>query len=321
MGELAAPHRVLVVGDINPDLILRGDVVPRFGQAEQLLDAADLLLGGSAGIAAAGLARLGVPTSIVAAVGDDPFGRQALAWLRDVGVDTSHVAVLGGVATGLSVHLSTPGDRAILTLPGAIPRLRAGEVRQAVAALAPAWVHIASPFLTPAATAGLPELLAALRREAIGSSLDTNWDPADSWQGIGAALADLAVLMPNRAELRALADAVAPSASAPRYPRDEAAALAATGPRVVVKDGAEGGWSLDATGAAARAPGIPIEVVDTTGAGDSFDAGYLAAIAHGVAEETQRLRWATAAGSLSTRAAGGVGGQATLPELVATLAA
>jgi ribokinase len=62
-------------------------------------------------------------------------------------------------------------------------------------------------------------------------------------------------------------------------------------------------------------PRLTVDVVDTTGAGDSFDAGYLAAVAHGVTGEETRLRWATAAGSLSTRAAGGTGAQATLDEL------
>ena len=68
--------RVLVAGDANLDLVLRGDVVPRFGQAEQLLDGADLVLGSSAGICAAGLARLGVDTALVAR------GPDADAWLN-----------------------------------------------------------------------------------------------------------------------------------------------------------------------------------------------------------------------------------------------
>ncbi len=66
--------RVLVAGDANLDLVLRGDVVPRFGQAEQLLDSADLVLGSSAGICASGLARLGADVALVARVGADVFG-------------------------------------------------------------------------------------------------------------------------------------------------------------------------------------------------------------------------------------------------------
>ena len=84
---------------------------------------------------------------------------------------------------------------------------------------------------------------------------------------------------------------------------------------MVVKDGAEGGWSVGASGPVVRAGGLEVDVVDTTGAGDSFDAGYLAALAHGVREETVRLRWATIAGSLSTRGAGGTDRQATPADL------
>ncbi|MEO8262208.1 MAG: carbohydrate kinase family protein [Pseudolysinimonas sp.] len=296
--------RVLVVGDANPDLVLRGDVVPRFGQVEQLLDGAHLVLGGSAGIAASGLARLGVPTWLVAVVGDDLFGREVLAALAAAGVSTEQVIVRAGEATGLSVHLSAPGDRAILTLPGTIPLLSADMVRAAIAEVAPSWVHVASPFLTPALTADLPALLAECRAAGIGTSLDTNWDPSGQWRGIAEALPYVDVLLPNRAEVDALGGEQA---------------IVALGPRAVVKDGAEGGWSLDASGARVSAPGIPSEVVDTTGAGDSFDAGYLAAIASGITDEAVRLRWATVAGSLSTRAAGGTAGQATLDELRAAL--
>ena len=70
--------RVLVVGDANPDLVLTGDVVPRFGQVEQLLDSATLTIGGSAGITAHALARLGRPVSLVAAVGTDLLRRPDL---------------------------------------------------------------------------------------------------------------------------------------------------------------------------------------------------------------------------------------------------
>lgn len=79
---------LLVVGDANPDLVLLGDVHPRFGQAEQWLDSADLVLAGSGGIVAAGAARLALRTAIAAHVGTDAFGVMVEAWLRDRGVST-----------------------------------------------------------------------------------------------------------------------------------------------------------------------------------------------------------------------------------------
>lgn len=298
----APVDRVLVVGDANPDLVLRGDVVPRFGQEEQLLDAADLVLGGSAGIMACGLARLGVPTALAAVVGDDMFGRAVLDWLDAAGVSTAAIRVVEGAATGLSVHLAVPGDRAILTLPGTIPAIDPEAVRAAVATTAPARVHVASPYLTPRLTAGLPELLAEWREAGIVSSLDPNWDPSGRWDALSPALPLLDVLLPNQAEWAALE------------------AFGAFRGHLVVKAGADGGWSLGPDGVRSSAPGLTVDVVDATGAGDSFDAGYLAALAHGVADEVARLRWATCAGSLSTRAAGGTAGQPTLAELTAALA-
>ena len=79
---------VLVIGDANPDLLLTGDVVPQFGQAEKLVDSADLVLGGSAAIVACGLARLGVATALAAVVGDDLFGGFVRDALTAAGVDT-----------------------------------------------------------------------------------------------------------------------------------------------------------------------------------------------------------------------------------------
>ncbi|WP_019137200.1 carbohydrate kinase family protein [Cellulomonas massiliensis] len=305
---------VLVVGDANVDLVLRGDVAPRFGQAEQLLDSGDLVLGGSASIVACGLARLGVPTTLVARVGDDVLGRFTLDVLRGCGVRTELVEVDPVLPTGLSVILSAPDDRAILTVPGTIPTLTPARVAQVLAASDARHVHVASYFLQPALAAGLPGVLAAARARGMTTSLDTNWDPAERWSGVADLLDALDVLLPNVAELRALAGAVGESAA---DDRGLGRRLAARGPRVVVKAGADGGWSVAPDGSEHRADGLPVDVVDTTGAGDSFDAGYLAALAHGVQDEDERLRWAATAGSLSTLGAGGTGRQATLADLAA----
>ena len=310
-GAVQMPVDVLVVGDANPDLILRGDVVPRFGQVEQLLDGAELVLGGSASITAAGLARLGVRVALVSAVGDDVFGVETRRRLNEAGIDTSAVRRDPRIPTGLSVILSTAGDRAILTLPGAIPTVAADEVRSAVLRLKPRHVHVASYYLQPGLAAELPDLLGWLREQKVTTSLDTNWDPAELWTGMDAVLPTLDVLLPNREELRALAAALGHADGT-----DESLAqrIAVRGPRVVVKAGRDGGFSAG-DGDVARAAGLELDVVDTTGAGDSFNAGYLAAFIGGVESETQRVRWAAVAGSLSTRAAGGTAAQATRADL------
>ncbi len=309
---------VAVIGDVNVDLVLRGDVVPRFGQAEQLADEADLVLGGAAGIVAAGVARLGASPWMCSRVGDDAFGRSALAALGERGVDVTGVEVVSGETTGVSVILSTPGDRAILTAPGVIPTLTAERAADWLDAWEgePGVLHMASYFLQPSLAAGLGAVLAAARARGWVTSLDTNWDPREEWRGVGDLLEHLDVLLPNASELRALAAAIGVTGDDEQLAR----AIARGGPRVVVKDGARGGWSVTADGERASAPGLVLDVVDTTGAGDSFDAGYLSALAAGVTDEAERVRWAAVAGSLSTRGAGGTASQATRAELDAAMA-
>jgi len=313
-GQLSTVLPVLVVGDANVDLVLGGDVVPRFGQAEQLLDRADLVLGGSASIVACGAAKLGVPTALLARVGADAFGSVVLDALRGSGVDASGVGVDRATATGVSVILSAPDDRAILTSLGTIPTLPADDVVSRIDAHSgrPGIMHVASFFLQPDLAEELPRVLAHARQLGWATSLDTNWDPAETWNGLAELLEHLDVLMPNRSELRAIAGALGIEGT---DDEQRARAISARGPRVVVKDGARGGWSVLGGERVRRAPGLEIDVVDTTGAGDSFDAGYLGALAHGVDDEATRLRWAATCGSLSTARAGGTAAQASLDEL------
>lgn len=299
---------MLVVGDANPDLVLRGDVVPRFGQAEQWLEAADLVLAGSAGIVAAGTARLGLRTGIAAHVGSDYFGEFVLAELARRGVDTALVTREASVPTGLSVVLSTPGDRAILTLPGTIPLQRAAALDDATLART-RHVHLAGLFLNP----GLAEQARSLflRAHAVGAttSLDTNWDPSERWEGVTDVLGATDVFLPNAAELQALTREDDLDVAAAR--------VRALGPVLVVKAGERGALGWDGAGKHSAAA-LPVDVVDTTGAGDSFVAGFLAARLGG-RPFAECLRRAAAAGSLSTRAAGGTAAQPTASELDAAV--
>ncbi|MDI6770658.1 MAG: carbohydrate kinase family protein, partial [Anaerolineales bacterium] len=94
---------ILVAGEINPDLILSGNVTPEFGQVEKLVDSAALTVGSSSAIFACGAARLGLKVAFVGVCGDDVFGRFKLDEMQARGVDVSSVAVLLGGQTGLSV--------------------------------------------------------------------------------------------------------------------------------------------------------------------------------------------------------------------------
>src|ERR671930_1848440 len=100
-----ADFDLLVLGDVNPDLVLRGDVHPSFGQVEQLIEDAQLVVGGSGAIMACGASRLGLSTVVCGVVGDDVFGRFMVAALDEAGVDTEAISRSDDVGTGLSVIL------------------------------------------------------------------------------------------------------------------------------------------------------------------------------------------------------------------------
>jgi len=231
------PFDLLVVGDANPDLVLRGDVLPRFGQAEQLLTAADLVLGGSAAIVAAGAARLGLRTAMAARVGTDPFAEVVLTALTDRGVDVSAVRRDPLLPTGLTVVLSAPQDRAMLTLPGTVPGLRAEDLDDGLLATA-RHLHVGGWYLMPQLVAGTAELFRRARAAGTTTSLDTNWDPAERWSGVLELLEQTDVFLPNLAELLAvtghdppLAEPGRCSRSRPARPgRSAGTTVAGTGP-------------------------------------------------------------------------------------------
>ena len=304
---------LLVLGEVNPDLVLSDASMPvAFGQAETLVDDAELTIGGSGAIMACAAARLGLRTAIAGLVGDDQFGAFMLGAVSERGVDVSGVAVDPGVRTGLTVVLARPGDRAILTFPGAIAMMTAARVDPALAARA-RHVHVSSFFLQIGLAPGLPDLLATARAGGTTTSVDPNWDPSGGWDGgLRALLPQIDVLMPNAVEACRIAgvDDVARAA----------ADLAGLGPLVAVKLGPEGALAVPAGGGAAvRAhppPDVP-EPVDAVGAGDTFDAGLLTGL---LAAEPlpDALALACACGALSLRGAGGTAAQPTLAEAMAS---
>src|SRR6266487_2355492 len=137
---------ILVAGEINPDLILTGDVTPVFNQTEKLVDSAALTIGSSSVIFACGAARLGLKVAFIGVCGDDIFGRFMLDEMQKRGVDVSNVIVRKNAQTGLSVILNQEVDRAILTHPGLIAALQASDISNALLQNA-RHLHVASYFL------------------------------------------------------------------------------------------------------------------------------------------------------------------------------
>ncbi len=302
---------LLVLGDVNPDLVLSdASMAVAFGQAETLVDDAELTIGGSGAIMACGAARLGLRTALAGLVGDDQFGAFMLREVSARGVDVSAVAISGEVRTGLTVVLVRPNDRAILTFPGAIARMTAALVDAGWLARI-RHVHVSSFFLQTGLVAGLADVLQAARAGGATTSVDPNWDPAEDWDGgLRELLPLIDVLLPNAVEACRIAGVPDDD------PAAAASALAQLGPLVAVKLGAEGAVAAPAGGGEpvrAIPPQRLVDVVDAVGAGDAFDAGLLCALLDGRALDAA-LAFACACGTLSMRAAGGTAAQATLAE-------
>ena len=294
---------ILVAGEINPDLILSGDVQPAFGQVEKLVDSAALTIGSSSAIFACGAARLGLKVSFIGVCGDDVFGRFMLDEMHKRDVDIENVIQVPGGSTGLSVILSSGVDRAILTHPGLISALRAEDISDDLLRQT-RHLHVASYFLQTAIQPGLPNLFRRARSLGLTTSLDTNYDPSEEWLGFDELLSVTNIFLPNEKEAISLS-------------REENVNLAASrlGPRVdalAVKLGAAGALGVSAS-QMVKVASIPVRVVDTVGAGDSFDAGFI----YGYLQKwelEQALRLACVCGALSTQRAGGTGAQPTLEE-------
>ncbi|UPG91717.1 carbohydrate kinase family protein [Luteibacter aegosomaticola] len=302
---------VVVAGEMNVDLILTGiDGLPAFG-TEQLARGASQVPGSSSMICALGLARLGDTVRFIGRAGDDERGRYCAAALRDAGVDTRGVIIDPAHETGLTVALSGASDRALVTFPGAIAELRGADVSDDMLQGA-THLHVSSYYLQEKLQGDLGSLCTRAHAAGLTVSLDPGFDPRAAWDaGLRDVLPSVDIFLPNAVEACALAGTDDVEAAL--------RALSGFGPRVVVKHGREGCLALDGEHIV-HVPSFAVDAVDTTGAGDNFNAGFLHAWLRGESLVAS-MRWGAACGALSTRALGGTSAQAGEDEVRAWLGA
>lgn len=197
-------YDILVAGEINPDLILTGDVIPAFNQVEKLVDSATLSIGSSSAIFACGAARLGLKVAFIGLCGDDIFGRFMIDEMKKSRINIDHIIVRKGGSTGLSVILNKNADRAILTFPGLIGALSSEDIPDSLL-IQCRHLHVASYFLQKNLQSGLPDVFARAHRLGLSTSLDTNYDPSEKWAGFNELLAMTDVFLPNETEALSIA--------------------------------------------------------------------------------------------------------------------
>jgi sugar/nucleoside kinase (ribokinase family) len=291
--------RILVAGELNPDLILRNyQSFPAPGK-EVLVEDLHLTLGSSSAICAVGLARLGNRVAFAANVGSDMYGDFCLAALDREGIDVTRVNRRADLKTGVTVSITSSADRALVTYPGAIASLQAEDLPDSVFP-GFAHFHVSSYFLQGALRRGLKGLFGRARRMGLSTSLDPGYDPSEQWSPeLIDTLQEVDVFLPNETEIRGITGC-----------KDvhEGVRLLDNGHTLVAaKLGPEGAISF-CRGTSFRAGAFPTEVVDTTGAGDSFDAGFLHAwLRRRPLQDC--LHFASACGALSVRGLGGTTAQ------------
>jgi len=303
--------KILVVGELNVDLIVSGlTTFPSLGR-EILASGLRMVLGSSSAICAAGLARLGAKVDFLGRVGIDYYGDFVIDQLQRLGVGTDRVIRDSIVRTGVTISLTYPEDRALITYLGCISHLRAEDVNVSILRRY-RHLHVGSYFLQKRLQAGLPELFRQARRAGLTVSLDTGCDPEGGWGGedLLELLEQVDIFLPNEDEVCAIAG---------KDDVEEAIReLAKRASLVVVKRGPSGATSIG-DGRVVHSPAFRVEVIDTTGAGDSFNAGFIYAYVLRGDPLEKALPFANACGALSTTGLGGTAAQPTVEQVLAFL--
>jgi ribokinase len=271
-GEARDPQTVLMVSDMCADLVVTGNVRPQFHQVEQVVGDYSLELGGSANIFASQMVKLGARVGVIGYVGQDIFGEFALRELQQIGVDITRVKKHPSNLTGIGIALAEEDDRAILTYLGSIDATRDEDLDEILLRSCQHW-HIASCFLLQSLRSFWPHWLQKYRRAGITTSLDTDWDPDNRWEGVVDLLPHIDVFLPNEGEALAITGETDVGKAAKT--------IANMSPLTVVKCGENGAiaikgdqtWQVKGT----DYQDSPLSIIDTIGAGDNFDAGHMPA--------------------------------------------
>lgn len=289
---------VVVVGSVNVDLVVRVPTLPAPGETVSGGTFARTF-GGKGANQAAAAARLGARVRLVGLTGDDDFGREAREDLRSRGVDVSALGTSSSPTGVAAIVVDRSGENAIAVASGANHDLAGERVEEQLA-------RIPEPDVVLLANLEVPDDAIAAAAEVVDRR---GWrfllDPAPIRPIPPRVLARCAVLTPNEHEAGALGSTVG------MFARGVDA--------VVLKRGAEGADVLRPGAEPWHQAALPVDVVDTTGAGDAFNGALAWSLGEG-RDLLPAVRAATAAGALACRA---VGARASLPdrmELEAALA-
>ncbi|PTX59957.1 ribokinase [Melghirimyces profundicolus] len=289
--------RVAVIGSLNMDVVVQTKRPPRMGETV-MGETVHFIPGGKGANQAVAAAKLGAETSMVGAVGDDPFGQSLVQSLQENGVKAKAVKTVPGFPTGVATILLSGGENCIAVVPGANSQCLPADVeahREQIATVDVVLLQLEVPLETV--------LAAARTAKELGKTVILNPAPARELPKELYRLSD--VITPNRSELEFLTERSVEGdglQQAMNRLRERGAGCVVTtlgdrGAAILSKEGFQ------------RVPGHPVEVVDTTGAGDAFNAG----LACGLSEGMDLFRAVGFAGRVSALAVTRLGAQEGMP--------
>ena len=286
---------ISVVGELNADLILYGLPPVLETEREHLASDFAMTLGSSSAIFAHNISLLGSRVGFTSCIGGDPLGKFCVDRLSESGVDVSGVKILPGKTTGITVILPLGKQRQILTYLGTTLDLHFAHLDLDYLRSAPHF-HLSSLFLLRGLRPKLPELFFQMKQSGLTTSLDTNDDPENLWaDDIRSVLKRVDVFLPNEREACKL--------TGTGDVQDALDALSQLVPIVVIKCGPEGAIAKRGKDRF-HVASLSVRPIDTIGAGDSFNAGFLHKFILG-ANLQDCLEYGNAAAGLSTTRAGG----------------
>jgi sugar/nucleoside kinase (ribokinase family) len=305
---------IICLGILVADIVGRPlRAVPDLGRLV-LVDEMSLHTGGCAINAATALARLGLPVQVIGKIGSDSFGDFVLKALTERGIETRGITRDKEVGTSATMVMVAPdGERRFVHYIGANARLTLGDIDLSMVE-AGSILHVAGSLVMPGID-GQPtaELLRHARESGVTTFLDTVWDDTGRWMEILVpCLPYIDYFVPSLPEGQALTGLDEPT--------EIARALLEHGVRTVgLKMGVDGCLVMSGDGQAIRLPAFQVDVVDATGAGDAFAAGFIAGVWQGWPLE-QTARFANAVGALCVTGLGASGGVRSLSETLSFMA-
>ena len=288
--------RILVAGELNADLVMSGlPSLPLLGR-ELVGDDFQTVMGSSSAITAARLAKLGADVDFVGIVGDDSLGEFVIEALGNYGVGIKNISKVGE-RTGVTIALTYAQDRALLTFPGTIASYTGDNITAELLAHY-SHIHVGSFFLQTALQPNLARIFQMAHEKGLTTSLDVGWDPNEEWSAnlhLYPTLQHVDFFIPNQDETHAII-------GDNQQMQDLAEVVAGI---IIVKQGKDGAIAYNRDGAIASVSSFKVDVVDTTGAGDAFNAGFIFATCTEQRVIDDAMRFASACGAQAVTHIGG----------------